>query len=173
MLTAPSSRHARRAFSSVRIRVIVAFCALATMCSAVLIFESRAAVAGDPIQIARFSEENLPAKICRVSSRLRRQALQRIGRWFPRPRPLQSRLRPARRLRRPGCEVLLCRPRPMPRNSSPRQFRRPLTSLRSKSARWRRKTQISDSIPGRSDPEHQRHPARSRGVASHDRSGSR
>jgi TolA-binding protein len=62
MLTAPSSRYTRRAFSSVRIRVMVAFCALATMCSAVLIFESRAAVAGDPIQIARFSEENLPAE---------------------------------------------------------------------------------------------------------------
>jgi len=62
MLTAPSSRHTRRAFSSVRIRVMVAFCALATMCSAVLIFESRAAVAGDPLQIARFSEENLPAE---------------------------------------------------------------------------------------------------------------
>ncbi len=55
MLTALSSRRTRRSFSSVRIRLIVASCVLATMLSA-------AANAGDPIQVARFSEENLPAQ---------------------------------------------------------------------------------------------------------------
>jgi TolA-binding protein len=62
MLTAPSSRRARRAFSSVRIRLVVAFSALATVWSAAVMFGSRAAGAGDPIRIARFSEENLPAQ---------------------------------------------------------------------------------------------------------------
>ncbi len=62
MLSVPTSRRARRAFSNVRMRLVVALCALATICSAALMFESHTALAGDPIQIARFTEENLPAE---------------------------------------------------------------------------------------------------------------
>jgi TolA-binding protein len=43
-------------------RLIAASCALALLWSAVLMFELRTAMAGAPVQIARFSEENLPAQ---------------------------------------------------------------------------------------------------------------
>jgi hypothetical protein len=61
MLNAPSSRRAHRAFSSVPMRLIVAFGALATIRIA-RSFDLRAAMAAEPIQIARFSEENLPSE---------------------------------------------------------------------------------------------------------------
>ena len=62
MLTAASSRRASRPLSSARMRSIVAFGALAATSSAALTFELRVAMAGEHIQIARFSEENIPAE---------------------------------------------------------------------------------------------------------------
>jgi tetratricopeptide (TPR) repeat protein len=58
MLIATSSRRIRRRFPDARIRLIAAFYALAALWSAV----PRAALAGDPIQLAHLSEENLPAQ---------------------------------------------------------------------------------------------------------------
>jgi hypothetical protein len=60
MLKAPSSRRARCAFSSARMRWITAFGALASI-SIVHTFDARVATAKEPIQIA-FSEENIPAQ---------------------------------------------------------------------------------------------------------------
>jgi tetratricopeptide (TPR) repeat protein len=61
MSSLPSSPRARRASSRARLRLVVIVCALATLLSAAVLRESRAAT-NDPIQIARFSEENLPAQ---------------------------------------------------------------------------------------------------------------
>ena len=55
MLTTPSSRSHLRASPSARVRLVVAFCALAPILRT-------AVVAAEPIQVARFSEENLPAQ---------------------------------------------------------------------------------------------------------------
>jgi len=55
MLITPSSHRAPRATPRARTRLVVAVCAVATMVSA-------AAFAGNPIQVARFSEETLPAQ---------------------------------------------------------------------------------------------------------------
>ncbi len=62
MPTTPSSQRARRASFRARLRAVVAVCALAMMCGAAPMFESDEASAGEPVQLARFSEESLPAE---------------------------------------------------------------------------------------------------------------
>ena len=62
MPMAPSSHRPGRALARARMRLVVASCAIATTWTVALIFASRAAAAGDPIRLARFTEENLPAQ---------------------------------------------------------------------------------------------------------------
>jgi TolA-binding protein len=61
MFISSSSRRTFRPFSRARMRLIVAVHILAAVWGLVLIL-APAAIAGDPIQLVRFSEENLPAQ---------------------------------------------------------------------------------------------------------------
>src|SRR5579871_2171315 len=58
----PSSSRARRAFSSVRVRLVVVVSAVAILCSAALLTEAPVVSAGEPLQMAHLSEETLPAE---------------------------------------------------------------------------------------------------------------
>jgi TolA-binding protein len=62
MHTTPSSHRARRARSSARTRLVAAFCAIAAILSGASLLRSGVALAGDAIQLAHLSEENLPAQ---------------------------------------------------------------------------------------------------------------